>query len=120
MDEERDKLISKVKAYVCQDKKKGRLVKIEYHGLTGYMRKKLTYNDTIDILTRDGLNCYLCRRTVQIITPNETYKKSLLTLDRVDNHDTHNFNNCRVCCFNCNILRSNKYSSSDFKRKFFE
>jgi hypothetical protein len=111
------KIKQKIKSYKLQDLKKGRLTKIDYHGIVSYIQPRLKFHDFINILIRDGLTCYLCNQPVKIIPPHPHYGKQL-TLDRKDNNQTHNFDNCKVCCLTCNKLKSNKYNQIEFMNFF--
>lgn len=110
------KIKQKIKSYKLQDLKKGRLTKIDYHGIVQYVQPRLKFHDFINILIRDGLTCYLCAQPVKIIA--HAYYGKQLTLDRVNNNQTHHFDNCRVCCLTCNKLKSDKYNYKEFM-KFF-
>jgi len=56
---------------------------------------------TVDVLKSFLTNkCYLC---------NENLTLDNLTADRFDNDLCHSIDNCRPCCFTCNVSRSNHY-----------
>jgi hypothetical protein len=111
------RLNDKLESYYQQDKIKGRLNKVFYHGLECYVNINITLLELIHLIHKDKLVCYLCNQPVHICT--KSYSGKQLTLDRIDNSRNHAADNVRICCFTCNMLRSNNYSSKQFKNTFF-
>jgi hypothetical protein len=103
----------KVDGYNDQDKKKGRLTWNAQFNC--YSAPVLTYRHMVEIIAK-GLECYYCGKTC-LILPTKYKDGKQLTLDRLDNNKTHEKSNCRVACWCCNEVRSNKYTASEFKRK---
>lgn len=107
----------KLKEYHQQDKVKGRLHYVHFHGIERYLEQNITLNELLDIIKQNGLNCYLCDLPTKIIA--NRYSGKQLTLDRLDNSKNHSKDNVRICCLTCNIMRSNNYSHTQFKDTFF-
>ena len=71
--------------------------------------------DIIKLIETKGLGCYYCDvRT--ILQTHTKFKKNLFTLDRIDNNKTHRIDNCVICCYSCNITRSNAFTAEEFKK----
>jgi hypothetical protein len=59
----------------------------------------------VEGLIEDYKKCYWCKVEMQYIE----YNKTLATIERLDNKQGHNKDNCVLCCLNCNNKRiSNK------------
>ncbi len=111
------RLNDKLESYYNQDKIKGRLNKVYYHGFECYMNENITLSELLELIQDNGLVCYLCEQPVSICC--KSYNGKQLTLDRIDNSRNHAADNVKLCCFTCNMLRSNKYTSKQFKNIFF-
>ena len=105
---------AKANSYNNQDKKKNRLKYNDKYEC--YNRSFLTHTDIFDIIQEQGLECYYCADMTNII-PTKRFDKNQMTLDRIDNNDTHHPKNLKICCFQCNEVRSKDFSSSEFKIK---
>ena len=106
-------LTKKAHSYNQQDKKKGRLYyDPKYDRLNS---PKLTVDDIIDLIQKYGLECYYCNDICDII-PKSKYSNDQLTLDRLDNNISHKKSNCVICCYQCNTVRSNYFTSQEFKK----
>jgi hypothetical protein len=81
------------------------------------MNENISILELIELIQGNGLVCYLCDQPVKIIA--DRYSGKQLTLDRIDNSRNHAKDNVRICCFTCNMLRSNNYTSNQFKKTFF-
>jgi hypothetical protein len=64
----------------------------------------ISLNDIIELLVKSKLKCYYCRDNIFILYKNVREKKQW-TLDRIDNDEGHNKNNCVIACLLCNIQR---------------
>jgi hypothetical protein len=111
------RLKNKLKSYYQQDKINGRLHYVYFHGLEHYIEQNITLNELLEMIKRDGLICYLCNLQVKICC--KSYSGKQLTLDRINNNRNHAADNVRICCYVCNTMRSNNYSSNEFKKTFF-
>ena len=104
----------KAKTYNNQDIKKNRLKYNDKYNC--FNRPFLEYTDIFDIIETQGLECHYCKDMTNII-PKKKYDSNQFTLDRIDNNDTHHKSNLLVCCFECNEVRSNDFTSEVFKIK---
>jgi len=111
------RLKNKLRDYYNQDKIKGRLHYVHFHGIERYLEQNISLSELLNMIKEDGLNCYLCDLQVKIIA--NRYSGKQLTLDRLDNSKCHSKDNVRICCLTCNTLRSNNYTSKQFKNTFF-
>jgi hypothetical protein len=83
--------------------------------ISGYMNQDKTKNlynpeliislqKVIQLLKKSNLICHYCQKPTYIL-----YKKvrdmKQWTLDRIDNDQGHNMENCVICCLKCNIQR---------------
>jgi hypothetical protein len=107
----------KLESYSQQDKIKGRLHKVFYHGIECYMEQNITIIELLELINKYGLICYLCQQPVKICC--KSYSGKQFTLDRLDNSLNHAANNVMICCLTCNKLRSNNYTVEQFKNTFF-
>lgn len=82
-----------------------------------YMEQNINIIELIELINDDGLICYLCNQIVFICC--KPYSGKQFTLDRIDNNKNHAVDNVKICCFTCNTLRSNNYTSKQFKTTFF-
>jgi len=102
-----------VNCYNSQDKKKGRLCyNTKYNAWSSPL---LGIDDVLKLIDTDGLRCYYCENKVNIL-PSTKKDKNQFTLDRIDNEKSHAIQNCKICCLNCNDMRSNDYTSEEFKK----
>jgi hypothetical protein len=74
----------------------------------------ISLNNIIELLVKSKLKCYYCRDNVFILYRNVRENKQW-TLDRIDNDEGHNTNNCVIACLLCNIQRK---TLDDNKFKF--
>jgi hypothetical protein len=123
----------KLESYYQQDKLKGRLHKVYYHGLelenlnlSFPMEQNINISELLELIHKYGLICYLCNQTVHICTTGRlnslrlpSYDNKQFTLDRLDNLRNHSKDNVMICCLTCNKLRSNNYTAEQFKNTFF-
>jgi hypothetical protein len=80
------------------------------------MAKQLPIEHAIEVIKRDGMKCHLCDNRVKLIFKARDSKQ--MTLDRIDNKLGHVVGNILISCYSCNILRSNVYTSEQFKEHF--
>ena len=85
-----------------------------------YDRKKDYYNefktiskDWIKKTIKEQFNrCYYCHA---VMTYGEGYtNKTDITVERIDNNEAHNKDNCVMACLKCNNWRGNNCSSDEF------
>ena len=81
------------------------------------MSSRLDMEHALDIIKRDGMICHLCKLQVALIYKPRDSKQ--FTLDRIDNKKGHIIGNVLIACYSCNLLRSNVYSSEQFRDTFF-
>lgn len=106
-------LNKKCENYNQQDIRKGRLrFDQKYKCLTAPI---LTVSQVIKLIAEKGLNCHYCD-TRTILRTHSKFKKNLFTLDRIDNFKTHRIDNCVICCYQCNITRSDAFTSEEFNK----
>lgn len=108
---------NKLEGYYKQDKIKGRLHYVFFHEIERYIEQNITIKELLKLIESDGLTCYLCNKDVYICC--KAYSGNQFTLDRINNNLNHSVDNVKICCLTCNILKSNKYSSNEFKNTFF-
>lgn len=79
--------------------------------------KAIKYNQKLELsfdefllLTEVGC-CYYCGSKINW----KPYGASAYNLDRKDNSKDYTFDNVAVCCSKCNFLKSNFYTSEEFK-----
>ena len=106
----------KATSYHQQDVKRGR---ITYNFTYKCYPNKLKYEDLVELINEDyemynTLNCHYCNKYIYII-PLVKYDSLQLTFDRIDNDLPHTKDNIILCCFLCNTIRSNNYSSKQFR-----
>lgn len=93
-------------SYNSQDKLKGRYIE----------SRKLKIAEVLRLIISNGMNCYYCNNETSLDYFN--YSDTQFSLDRIYNHDSHNINNVLICCLKCNTLRSDDYTSDEFKKLF--
>ena len=64
----------------------------------------LTLPDVIELLVGSQLKCNYCREKVYIFYKN-VRQANQWTLDRIDNDQGHNKNNCVISCYKCNVQK---------------
>ena len=112
--EEEKRLKLKIRSYYSQDMKSG---KIRYNDKYNcYNAHELTLGDISGIISKQGLACYYCREMTQIC-PSRNRAHNQFTLDRIDNNSPHTVPNCLVCCYSCNVDRSNDYTSEEYRAR---
>jgi len=84
----------KLTGYKAQDKKKT-FFDINYF---------ISLQNTIELLVKSKLFCYYCKKSVFVLYENIRDPKQW-TLDRIDNEQGHNTDNCVICCLECNLQR---------------
>jgi 5-methylcytosine-specific restriction endonuclease McrA len=94
----------KIQGYKNQDNKKKCFDKTHFVSL----------EDTIEMLVKSKLKCVYCNNSVYILYKH-IRDDSQWTLDRIDNDQGHNINNCVICCLKCNLQRR---TTDDKKFKF--
>ena len=67
-----------------------------------------------ELLVKSKLFCYYCKNPVYILY-EKTRDMKQWTLDRIDNDQGHNCENCVICCLECNLQRK---TLNDEKFKF--
>ena len=108
-------LRKKIRDYNRSDMKKGRLKYCA--NFDQFIDQELQLHQVLLLIRDAGMNCYLCKKEV-VLEYEKRYQGNQFTLDRVDNAKSHSIDNCRVCCFTCNILRMNEYTPQEFVSKF--
>ena len=99
-----------------------RELKNKLNSYKGQDRKKEIYdehffislNKVIEKLVECKLKCYYCKEKVLIFYKHIREPKQW-TLDRIDNEEGHNMENCVIACLSCNIQRK---TLNDEKFKF--
>jgi 5-methylcytosine-specific restriction endonuclease McrA len=99
-----------------------RELKNKLNSYKGQDRKKQCYDDRffislnklIELLVASKLKCYYCKEQVFIYYKLIREPKQW-TLDRIDNEQGHNMENCVIACLACNIQRK---TLDDKKFKF--
>ena len=71
-----------------------------------------------DIIERDGLICFYCKKPVEIITIKRDPIQ--LTLERRDNTKGHTRGNCVISCLGCNTHRGDRFRFSDYRDASFK
>lgn len=107
----------KVRSYNDQDRRKGRLTYNNKYGC--WNSPLLKVEEVIELIKTKGINCLYC--DVECVfyrpgPPSRTKCPNLFTLDRIDNDKTHIISNCVVSCYRCNIMRSNAFTSEEYKK----
>ena len=115
LNSELDRLYLKADSYNRQDIKKGR---ITYNFTYDCYSSKLKCEDLVDIINIEyelygQLTCHYCSKYVYLI-PTIKYDPKQLTFDRIDNYKSHVKDNLVICCYLCNEVRSNKWTSKQF------
>lgn len=64
----------------------------------------ISLNKIIELLVKSKLKCYYCKENVYILY-KEVRNNFQWTLDRIDNEQGHNKDNCVISCLKCNIQR---------------
>lgn len=57
-----------------------------------------------ELLISSKLKCYYCKQTIYILY-NNSKQESQWTLDRIENDQGHNEDNCVISCLKCNLNR---------------
>ena len=99
-----------------------RELKNKLNSYKGQDRKKHCFDNNyfisleriIELLVACKLRCYYCRDQIYIYYKNIREPKQW-TLDRIDNDQGHNMDNCVISCLSCNIQRK---TLDDNKFKF--
>ena len=99
-----------------------RELKNKLNSYKGQDRKKEIYDEhffisldkVIEKLVESKLKCYYCKENVVIFYKHIREPKQW-TLDRIDNDQGHNMENCVIACLSCNIQRK---TLDDQKFKF--
>lgn len=72
----------------------------------------ISLDDVISMLISSRLKCYYCKNNT-VILYNKSKQTNQWTLDRIDNNQGHNRENCVISCLKCNLdrktLDSNKF-----------
>ena len=102
----------KVASYNTQDKNKGRLTYNDKY--ESWSSPILTVEQVQELIKTEGLECVYCGDMTTIM-PKCKKDKNQMTLERIDNSKTHRIDNCKICCLQCNLMRSNDYTSKKFK-----
>lgn len=117
------KYLSKIRTkciqYQKQDETKHR-IPIYISKFDGIHKKDESTNHIIDISDRNqfvsdiylllinsNLICYYCKDDI-FIEYNKSNRMKQWTLDRIDNNNNHNVNNCVISCLQCNLVRRNR------------
>ena len=108
-------LNKKISSYNATDVKKGRIQYNEEFGCYNY--NELTLDEVLNFLKTEGMSCFYCGRETTLDYPHNYYPKQF-TLDRVQNKLPHIITNLKVCCYTCNVLRSDSMTSQKFKDIF--
>ena len=99
-----------------------RELKNKLNSYKGQDRKKEIYDEhffisldkVIEKLVESKLKCYYCKENIVIFYKHIREQKQW-TLDRIDNDQGHNMENCEIACLSCNIQRK---TLNDEKFKF--
>ena len=99
-----------------------RELKNKLNSYKGQDKKKEIYDEhffisldkVIEKLVESKLKCYYCKENVHIFYKHIREPKQW-TLDRIDNDQGHNMENCVISCLSCNIQRK---TLDDHKFKF--
>ena len=97
-------LKNKRNGYKGQDKDKGCLDNLYF----------ISLNRIIELIVESRLKCYYCTEDVFLFYKHIREPKQW-TLDRIDNEQGHNAENCVISCLSCNIQRR---TMNDEKFKF--
>lgn len=95
---------NKINSYKSQDKKKECFD--EYYFIS--------LERVIELLVESKLMCYYCKTPIKILY-EYIQQPTQWTLDRIDNDQGHNMDNCVISCLKCNIQRK---TMNDKKFKF--
>lgn len=85
---------NKINCYKQQDVKKGCYDENYF----------ISIEKTYEKLVSSKLLCYYCKNYTHIIY-NNIREDNQWTLDRIDNNQGHNKDNCVICCLKCNLER---------------
>ena len=99
-----------------------RELKNKLNSYKGQDKKKQCFDDrffisldkVVELLVESKLKCYYCRESIYIYYKHVRDPKQW-TLDRIDNEQGHNKDNCVIACLSCNIQRK---TLNDNKFKF--
>ena len=58
--------------------------------------------------------CVYCQSQMSSNSQTGGIDKTLMTIERIDNTQSHSKNNCTLCCMRCNATRANRYSFEEF------
>lgn len=108
-------LRKKIRDYNRSDLKRGRLKYCV--SLQQQIDQELDLDQVVKLIQQDGMTCYLCQKPV-VLDYNKRYQGNQFTLDRIDNKKSHRIDNCKICCFTCNILRMNECTPEEFSWRF--
>ena len=89
-----DQLRTKLRGYMYQDKQKGTYSESQFVNLPWLLR---TMQDT-------HLCCIYCQQNMDVFYTTRREKRQW-TLDRIDNTQGHNVDNCYLACLDCNLKR---------------
>jgi hypothetical protein len=64
----------------------------------------IKYENIIELLVSSKLICHYCKEKTYLFY-KKSYDQKQWTLDRIDNEQGHNYNNCVISCLKCNIQR---------------
>ena len=94
MDEINKELKYKFRGYISQDK---------HHNIydNDYF---LTPQDILELLVKSKLKCHYCKCECYILY-KEVRQKNQWTIDRIDNEQGHNKDNCVIACYACNVQK---------------
>lgn len=95
---------NKINSYKSQDKKKQCYDELFF----------ISLERVITLLVESRLHCYYCKTPVNILY-KYIKEPSQWTLDRIDNEQGHNKDNCVISCLKCNVQRK---TTDDRKFKF--
>ena len=116
------RLKTKTNSYHQQDVKKGRIAyNTECSNNTpNKLVMQINLRDLVELINEEyemhnSLECFYCNKYIYII-PLKSYDPLQLTMDRINNALPHTKDNLVICCYLCNTIRSNNWSSKQFKR----
>lgn len=97
---------NKLYSYKKQDDKMER-------DISDLSNNNLFYEKILQKLVESKLSCCYCLENVVVLYSN-MYQKNQWTLDRRDNDENHHYDNCVICCLECNVRRKRR-SDKAFK-----
>ena len=77
---------------------------------------KISCEDFINWYDNELKICIYCKRTAQEAIKDYNGYHTRLSIDRKDNNAGYQLDNMVLCCYNCNVIKGNRYSYKEMQQ----